>query len=37
MYTHILAKEDIREAAWWYNKQNQGLGQRFTNDTQRFL
>lgn len=25
-----LAKEDIRDAARWYNKQNQGLGKRFT-------
>jgi hypothetical protein len=25
-----LAKEDIRDAARWYNKQSQGLGKRFT-------
>lgn len=25
-----LAKEDIREAAIWYNKQQNGLGKRFT-------
>ncbi len=25
-----LAKEDIREAAKWYNKQQNGLGKRFT-------
>jgi plasmid stabilization system protein ParE len=25
-----LAKEDIREAAKWYNKQQEGLGKRFT-------
>jgi len=25
-----LAKEDIREAAKWYNKKSQGLGKRFT-------
>ena len=25
-----LAKEDIREAAIWYNKQQKGLGKRFT-------
>ncbi len=25
-----LAKEDIREAAKWYNKQQKGLGKRFT-------
>jgi len=25
-----LAKEDIREAARWYNKQSPGLGNRFT-------
>lgn len=25
-----LAKEDIREAARWYNKQSPGLGKRFT-------
>ena len=27
-----LAKEDIREAAQWYNKQRPGLGKRFTNE-----
>lgn len=25
-----LAKEDIREAARWYNKQSPGLGKRYT-------
>lgn len=33
MYKSIilpLAKEDIREAAKWYNKQQNGLGKRFT-------
>ena len=25
-----LAKEDIREAAKWYNRQQKGLGKRFT-------
>lgn len=25
-----LAKEDIREAAKWYNKRQNGLGKRFT-------
>lgn len=33
MYKSIilpLAKEDIREAAMWYNKQQKGLGIRFT-------
>lgn len=25
-----LAEEDIREAAKWYNKQQKGLGKRFT-------
>lgn len=33
MYKSIilpLAKEDIREAARWYNKQSPGLGKRFT-------
>lgn len=27
-----LAKEDIREAAMWYNKQQKGLGKRFTTE-----
>lgn len=33
MYKSIilpLAKEDIREAALWYNKRQYGLGKRFT-------
>jgi len=33
MYTSIilpLAKQDIREAALWYNSQSAGLGKRFT-------
>lgn len=33
MYKSIilpLAKEDIQEAATWYNKQQEGLGKRFT-------
>ncbi len=25
-----LAKEDVREAAKWYNKRQEGLGKRFT-------
>jgi plasmid stabilization system protein ParE len=35
MYKSIilpLAKEDIREAAKWYNKQQNGLGKRFTSE-----
>jgi plasmid stabilization system protein ParE len=35
MYKSIilpLAKEDIREAARWYNQQSQGLGRRFTGE-----
>jgi plasmid stabilization system protein ParE len=35
MYKSIilpLAKEDIREAALWYNKQSNGLGKRFTTE-----
>jgi len=35
MYKSIilpLAKEDIREAAKWYNKKSQGLGKRFTSE-----
>jgi len=27
-----LAKEDIRKAALWYNKQQNGLGKRFTTE-----
>ncbi|RLD53267.1 MAG: type II toxin-antitoxin system RelE/ParE family toxin [Bacteroidetes bacterium] len=27
-----LAKQDIKEAANWYNKQNRGLGKRFTKE-----
>ena len=27
-----LAKEDIREAAKWYNKRQEGLGKRFTTE-----
>ena len=27
-----LAKEDIQEAAKWYNKQQNGLGKRFTTE-----
>lgn len=33
MYKTLMlprAKEDIREASKWYNKQQQGLGKRFT-------
>jgi len=33
MYISIilpLAKEDVREAAKWYNKRQEGLGKRFT-------
>lgn len=35
MYKSIIlppAKEDIREAAKWYNKQQKGLGNRFTTE-----
>jgi len=35
MYKSIilpLAKEDIREAALWYNKQQNGLGKRVTTE-----
>ena len=35
MYSSVilpLAKEDIREAALWYNQQSRGLGKRFTNE-----
>lgn len=28
----LLAKEDIKEAAIWYNKRQKGLGKRFTAD-----
>jgi hypothetical protein len=27
-----LAKEDIQEAAKWYNKRQNGLGKRFTTE-----
>lgn len=33
MYKSIilpLAKQDIREAALWYNQRNKGLGKKFT-------
>jgi len=35
MYKSIIlppAKEDIREAAKWYNNKSQGLGKRFTSE-----
>lgn len=35
MYKSIilpLAKEDIRDAARWYNKQSPGLGRKFTKE-----
>ncbi len=35
MYKAIIlppAKEDIREAALWYNKRQNGLGKRFTTE-----
>ena len=35
MYKSIIlpfAKEDIREAALWYNKQSKGLGNRFLDE-----
>jgi plasmid stabilization system protein ParE len=35
MYNSVilpLAKEDIRDAARWYNKQSQGLGKGFTSE-----
>ena len=43
MYQSIIlpfAKEDIRGAAHWYNKQSQGLGKRFTaevSESVRFI
>ncbi len=30
-----LAKEDIKEAAIWYNKQQVGLGNRFTSEVRK--
>lgn len=30
-----LAKEDIRSAAQWYNKQQKGLGKRFTKEIRK--
>jgi len=30
-----LAKEDIREAAKWYNKQQNGLGKKFTAEVRK--
>jgi len=38
MYKSIilpLAKEDIRDAARWYNKQSPGLGKRFTQEVRK--
>ena len=35
MFTIILlpfAKEDIKEAAYWYNSKQKGLGKRFTQE-----
>lgn len=35
MYKSIIlpfAKEDVREAAKWYNKQQEGLGKRFASE-----
>lgn len=30
-----LAKEDLRDAARWYNKQSSGLGKRFTEEVRK--
>lgn len=30
-----LAKEDIKDAAFWYNKQQAGLGKRFTSEVRK--
>lgn len=38
MYTSVilpLAKEDIRSTAKWYNKQQKGLGKRFTKEVRK--
>jgi len=32
-----LAKEDILEAAIWYNKQQKGLGKRFTTEVREHV
>lgn len=32
-----LAKEDIREAAKWYNEQQKGLGKRFTAEVREIV
>lgn len=40
MYKSIIlrqAKEDIREAAKWYNKQQKGLGKRFTAEVREIV
>lgn len=38
MYKSLIlphAKEDIREAAQWYNKQQNGLGKRYTTEVRK--
>ena len=38
MYKTVIlssAQKDVREAALWYNKQQQGLGKRFTSEVRR--
>ncbi len=40
MYQSIilpLAKEDIRQAALWYNKKSQGLGKKFTEEVRNIV
>jgi hypothetical protein len=40
MYKSIilpLAKEDIREAAKWYNNKREGLGKRFTAEVREVV
>lgn len=32
-----LAKEDIRDAAYWYNDKQKGLGKRFTREVRSAL
>ena len=40
MYKAVItefAKQDIRENAKWYNKQQKGLGKRFTNEVRKAI
>lgn len=32
-----LAKDDIQDAALWYNKQSPGLGRRFSNEVREIV